>query len=254
MLKAIKQFKTLHWFCKVCEPDVQEFLQSESTYSKDNVECRLQTMENQLAKLTSSISNLTSNCKGSKGSSSNNSLTTSSESPGQMALRLVDEYKDHERRKMNLIFHKIPEQEATENTSKHELDKKFILSIAEELGVEGFEITGTARIGRPNESGERLLKVEVKNLNSKKQILSKAKFLRKAKNERLRKVYITPDLSYQERLQQKVLRTELHRRRNAGEMNLLIHKGQIITAQLTNGSVGMETDHSSATDAPNNNR
>jgi len=28
MLKAIKQFKTLHWFCKVCEPDVQEFLHS----------------------------------------------------------------------------------------------------------------------------------------------------------------------------------------------------------------------------------
>jgi len=25
MLKAIKQFKTLHWFCKVCEPDAQEF-------------------------------------------------------------------------------------------------------------------------------------------------------------------------------------------------------------------------------------
>ena len=98
------------------------------------------------------------------------------------------------------------------------------------------------------------MKVEVKNLNAKKHILSKAKFLRKAKNERLRKVYITPDLSYQERLQQKALRTELHRRRNAGEMNLLIRKGQIITAQLTNGSVGMETDHSSATDAPNNNR
>ena len=111
-----------------------------------------------------------------------------------MALRLVGEYKDHERRKMNLIFHKIPEQEATENTSKHELDKQFILSIAEELSVKGFEITGTACIGRPNESGEHLLKVEVKNLNAKKQILSKAKFLRKAKNEMLYKVYHTRPL------------------------------------------------------------
>jgi len=69
MLKTIKQFKTLHWFCKVCEPDVQEFLHSESTHSKDNVEGRLQTMEDQLAKLTSNISKLTSNWEGGKGPS-----------------------------------------------------------------------------------------------------------------------------------------------------------------------------------------
>ena len=60
MLKAIKQFKSLHWFCKVCELKVQDLLQSEPTHPKDNVECRLQTMEDQLAKLTSNIINLTS--------------------------------------------------------------------------------------------------------------------------------------------------------------------------------------------------
>jgi len=37
--------------------------------------------------------------------------------------------------------------------------KKFILSIAEELDVECLEILGTTRIGRPNKSGEHLLKV-----------------------------------------------------------------------------------------------
>ena len=31
MLKAIKQFKSLHWFCKVCEANIQEILQSELT-------------------------------------------------------------------------------------------------------------------------------------------------------------------------------------------------------------------------------
>ena len=68
------------------------------------------------------------------------------------------------------------------------------------------EVTSTVRIGRANESGERLLKVEVKNLNAKKQILFRAKLLRKAKNEKFCKVYITPDFSYQERLHQKPLR------------------------------------------------
>ena len=70
---------------------------------------------------------------------------------------------------MNLIFHKIPEPEATESTTKLEQDKKFVISAVERV-VENFEIIGTARIGRPNESGEYLLKVEVKNLNAKKQM------------------------------------------------------------------------------------
>ena len=155
---------------------------------------------------------------------------------------------------MNLIFHKIPEPEGTDLTAKHEQDKKFILSVAEELSVEGLEVTSTVHIGRANESGECLLKVVVKNLNAKKQILSRAKLLRKAKNEKFCKVYITPDLSYQERLYQKSLRSELHRHRNGGEINLIIRKGQIITVQLNNCTTNMETSHPSSTDASNNNR
>jgi len=79
------------------------------------------TIQNHGTRLTAYIE--VSEIKANKSHHKNfNSLTASSESPGQMALRLVDEFKDHERRKMNLIFHKIPEQEATENTSKHELE------------------------------------------------------------------------------------------------------------------------------------
>jgi len=81
--------------------------------------------------------------------------------------------------------------------------------------------------------------------------LSRAKLRRKAENEKLHNVYITPDLSYPEKLQQKSLGAKLHRRRNAGEKNLIIRIGQIITVQLNNSSAGMETDHSSPTDAPN---
>ena len=57
--------------------------------------------------------------------------------------------------------------------------------------------------------------------------LSKTKSLRQVKNENISKIYITPDLSFQERLHQKSLRSELHRRRTAGETNLIIRKGQI---------------------------
>ena len=167
-----------------------------------------------------------------------------------MALRIVDEYKDHESRKMNLIFHKVPILKQADPAAKLEHDNKFILTVAKELGIEGLEVVKSARIGRTNESGECLLKVEVNSLYIKGQFLSKAKSLRQVKDDTISKIYITPDLSYQERLHQKSLRSELHRRRTAGETNLIIRKGQIVTRQAN----PMDTSHSSPAAASNNNR
>ena len=75
----------------------------------------------------------------------------------------------------------------------------------------------------------------------KKQILLKAKSLRQVKDDKISKIYITPDLSYQERLHQKSLSSELHRHRTPGETNLIICKGQIVTRQANS----MDTGHSS---------
>ena len=55
MLKAIKQFNSLQWFCKTCKPEV---LQSEPKEIQKSVECRLQTMKDQLAKLSTNIREL----------------------------------------------------------------------------------------------------------------------------------------------------------------------------------------------------
>ena len=123
-----------------------------------------------------------------------------------MALRIVHEYKDHESWKMNLIFHEVPEPEQADSAAKHDHDKKFVLSVAKELGIEGLEVINFACIGCTNEPGERLLKVEVNNPYVNKQILSKAKTLYQVKDDKISKVYITPDLSYQERLHQKSLK------------------------------------------------
>ena len=86
-------------------------------------------------------------------------------------------------------------------------------------------------MGHPVESRSHLLKVEVNSSQVKRQLLSKAKNLHQAKSEQLHSVFITPDLSPQERQQQKNLRTELHRRRNAGKQNLMIRKGKIVSVQ-----------------------
>ena len=92
------------------------------------------------------------------------------------------------------------------------------------------DIINITQLGQFNESRVRLLKVEVRNLPLKRFILSNAKKLLNASFEQLSKVYITPDLSYQERMHQKNLCSELQRRKDAGESDLVIHKCQIVTA------------------------
>ena len=113
--------------------------------------------------------------------------------------------------------------------------------MARELRIEGLKVINSARVGHIKESGERLLKVEVNNLYAKKQFLSEAKSLRQVKDVKISKIYITPDLFYQERLHQKSLRSELHRRRTAGETNLIIRRAQIVTWQANS----MDTGYSS---------
>ena len=66
------------------------------------------------------------------------------------------------------------------------------------------------------------------------------KKLRNASSEQLRKVNITPDLSYQEGMHQKNLHLELQRQKDAGESNLVIYRGQIVIALRA----APEMDHS----------
>ena len=57
-----------------------------------------------------------------------------------------------------------------------------------------------------------------------------AKKLQNTNSEQLCKIYITPDLPYQERMHQKNLGSELQRHKEAGKSDLVIHRGLIVTA------------------------
>ena len=80
--------------------------------------------------------------------------------------------------------------------------RQKVCYVVKEIGVDDPDIVVAMRLGQFNESRVRLMKVEVRNLNLKRSILSNAKKLRNANSEQFRKIYITPDLSYQERMHQ----------------------------------------------------
>ena len=146
----------------------------------------------------------------------------------------MDEYRDRERRKLNLIFHKISESKSEEATVRKFEDTKFVQKVANEIGVKQLEIVEVVRLGQHRNDNVRLLKVQVGNLSLKRLLLSNAKKLRLSSSEPLRKVFITPDLSLQERKVQRDLRSELKRRKDAGESDLIIRKGQIVKKNVSN--------------------
>jgi len=96
------------------------------------------------------------------------------------------------------------------------------------------------------------MRVQLGSINVKRAILTNAKKLRATRSDALKNVYITPDLSVQERKVQKELRAELKRRKESGELNLRIYRGQIVKVN-TESVVEMAVDLSTTTSEVSNN-
>jgi hypothetical protein len=100
----------------------------------------------------------------------------------------VEEALEIERRKMNLVFHGVPETDAEQG----------IVQVAEILGMGlhmDFErhVLGMFRIGTWEENKIRPLRIVVKSLDGQKEILSRAKDLKNV--EKLNRMFISPDLT-----------------------------------------------------------
>ena len=106
-----------------------------------SVENKLLSMERQLAEMASSInklsvsSNLPTNGLAAKAVSTPEPVHSD-----QFALKIVDEYRDQERRKLNVIFHKIHESHSKDVTQRRENDKKFVLNVVKEIGIDDPDI------------------------------------------------------------------------------------------------------------------
>jgi len=87
------------------------------------------------------------------------------------------------------------------------------------------------------------MKVQVANLSQKRRLLMNAKKLKQCSGD-FQNIYLTPDLSYNERQANRLLRQELSRRKEAGETDLVIYRGSIMKRPLHKSNVDdMNTSH-----------
>ena len=120
-------------------------------------------------------------------------------------------------------------------------DKDAMMNMAKEIGIDDFEIVGVVRLRSNSIPKGHLMRVQLGSNNVKRAILTNAKKQQATHSDDLENVYITPDLSVQERRVQKELRAELKRRRESGELNLSINRGKVNTEPVVEMAVDLST-------------
>lgn len=137
----------------------------------------------------------------------------------------IDEYREREARKLNLVIFNLPESEKEEVEERRTEDTAAIKDL---ISLTGCEATPTKflRLGARNDDRIRPVKLELESTSDKWKILKGA---RKLKDTRLRTIGIAPDLSKKQRTERKQLKEEIETRKAQGEENLMIRRGRIYT-------------------------
>ena len=139
----------------------------------------------------------------------------------------LDDFMDKEKRKSNVVVHNLPELEGKPQTERTEHDSSLFKTMIKEEMRLNVSVQKSFRVGKKIEGRDRLLIVTLDNAFSKHDILKLAPQLRHSK--KFVRVYITPDLTRKERELSKKLRDELNSRKRAGETNLTIRGGRIVS-------------------------
>ena len=129
--------------------------------------------------------------------------------------------KERERRQNNVILYNVPEKVEGKN------DKTIVEEILKhDLGVKDVKIEDVFRLGVGKEPRPILLKV--KDAQTQKVVLSKAKNLKQADTEISRNIYIVSDKTPRERERYRELQKELKERKDKGETDLMIRDMKVV--------------------------
>lgn len=178
-----------------------------------------------------------------------NTIETTLDKKVEMKVQnVVEAYRDREERKLNLIVHNVPEPNSDSIDKKGD-DASALTDIFATLQCNP-SIQSFVRLGKPLSTKPRLLKVTLKNISDKHTVLGATKKLRSKNTEghvthKWGNIYITPDLSKDERDRNFDLRNELEKKKKSNP-NLVIFRGKIVDKREINKTVKSASSPSGA--------
>lgn len=260
-MEVIGDYNQIHWFCQDCDAKVeqcgvQNLVEPREAQSTDNISNHTKVISSIVSDaLSKVVGQFTEALKETKdyiktsieeivgapipmedAQHTTEQPATKSKvlSNGSDVVAAVDEYVEREKRKFNLVFHNIPESDSLSREQQVLKDTQTVDDLVnKEFNLQNIKIKRVTRLGS-SPTRPRLLLVELEDISVRRSILRQAVKLRKSCT--WSNIYISPDLTPKERQKNRLLRDELKIRRNAGEKNLYIKRGRIVSREAGAGS------------------
>jgi hypothetical protein len=223
----LQKNESIHWYCKGCERGVAKLLQSMALLQKrqDILENDVESIKGDISVMKSSIQSLDTKIECMVEAKLCDAMTEKNDKNVEVKIKVVsdkvEEELEIERRKYNLIFHGIAADETMSD-----------VDIVKHVVAHGLKLDHTrhvedvTRIGKSVEGKVRPIRVKVRSLESKKEMLQRAKNLKD--NDMLKRIYITPDLTRKQQEIDKKLRDNLKKIRAEGEPTAKIQGDRVI--------------------------
>ena len=146
----------------------------------------MDTLSSNNTELQNKISNLAKSVDGNPGIQANTVSVT----------KIVNEYRDIERQKWNVIVFNVPEPKSTEISQRKTEDREFFNSLLEDIGIAPVDIADVTRLGAKVANKSCPLRVQLNNLSQRRSVLSlsNAKKLRNSSSSSFKEIFINPDL------------------------------------------------------------
>ena len=259
-----EECKDLHWFCTGCSNDaINNLKMLMNLHSKqEKMTTEMVTLKSSVQELEINVNNI--NIKVNKqdremegmlkkmkevGSKLETALDAmgkvtpiaGTETKNMEVTKLVEqkiteirnEQEDKRQRENKMIFFGIKEDGNLEAKQRAAEDRVILIELFEIMKTKE-EILSITRLGRKKEGSCRPVLVEVQNEKMKWNIIGRAKLLRESKKGE--GIYITPDLTVQERKDALELRNELKNKREESKKNedgrgWIIKKGRVVEKQ-----------------------
>lgn len=135
----------------------------------------------------------------------------------------VLEMMERTKRRNNLILMGIPEE------GKDGEGSEIVQDVVNGLMTEKVEYEVMGRIGVKG-SKPRPIRIRVGDIVQKRKILASAKKLKNTVG--MERIYIVPDLTWQQQEEDKKLREEVRQKRAKGEVNVRIIRGEVVSGEL----------------------
>ena len=148
----------------------------------------------------------------------------------------IKEQNEREKKKNNIVMYNMEESTKAERDERLKEDYEACGEIISgELGMTNVEIVEVSRLGKVEEASgntrrsqkPRPVLVKLRNPGEKWGVIAQGKRLKNSENEKVKNVFIAPDLTLKEREHEKKLREELQKKKDNGEMGWYIKKGEL---------------------------